>query len=254
MSYVSGKPLVAGKVAQASITASGAASDALATPDQPPGVPLPGLTGAVNRVTIEFELFSGADRQLMGAGRHLYVADDAGNYGVTINPLLKAEDPAPAATWLVSISGTISMQGLSPILFRVRGALSERLVALDGGGRPSTLPSRPRNARMPDGLLDRQSLLYQFMVQPPELTGGELWLSDGVSHGLYTYRLAGIESFNIPSRGGVSTIKLVLSTRDSPEIVELWLIPDLHYLPAKVRYTDRQGMVTEQVVISLDFS
>ncbi|MBL8416031.1 MAG: hypothetical protein JNM42_16495, partial [Propionivibrio sp.] len=49
-------------------------------------------------------------------------------------------------------------------------------------------------------------------------------------------------------------IKLVLSTSDSPEIIELWLVPDLHYLPAKVRHIDRQGVVTEQVVTSLDFS
>lgn len=223
--------------------------------DQSPGVPLPGLTGQVKRVAMEFEIYSGADRQLMGSGQHLYVSDNGGNYGVSIKQVLKDGDPAQGQPWQLEISGTIGRQGLNPMLFQIQGSVSERLMALkEVTENSTTLSSKGRSGRMPDGLLDRQSLLYQFMLQPPALTGGKLWLSDGATHRLYTYRLAGIESFIIPSLGGVRTIKLVLSTSDSPEIVELWLVPDLHYLPAKVRHTDRQGAVTEQVVISLDFS
>ena len=223
--------------------------------DRSPGVPLPGLTGQVKRVAIDFEIYSGANRQLTGSGQHRYVSDIGGNYGVSIKQVLKDGDPAQGQPWQLEISGTIGRQGLNPILFQIQGAVSERLMALkEVPEKSSALPPMGRSGRMPDGLLDRQSLLYQFMLQPPALTGGKLWLSDGATHRLYTYRLAGIESFIIPSLGGVRTIKLVFSTSDSPEIVELWLVPDLHYLPAKVRHTDRQGVVTEQLVTSLDFS
>jgi hypothetical protein len=223
--------------------------------DRSPGVPLPGLTGQVKRVAIDFEIYSGADRQLMGSGQHRYVSENGGNYGLSIKQVLKDGEPAQGQPWQLEISGTIGRQGLNPILFQIQGSLSERLMALkEVPENSSTLDPKGRSGRMPDGLLDRQSLLYQFMLQPPALTGGKLWLSDGATHRLYTYRLAGIESFIIPSLGGVRTIKLVLSTSDSPEIIELWLVPDLHYLPAKVRHIDRQGVVTEQVVISLDFS
>jgi hypothetical protein len=136
----------------------------------------------------------------------------------------------------------------------MRGAVSERLMALKEVPEASpALPAKARSGRIPDGILDRQSLLYQFMQQPPLLGGGKLWLTDGVTHRLYSYHLAGAESFTIPGLGGVRTIKLVLSTPDSAEIIELWLVPDLHYLPAKLRHTDRNGVVTEQVVTSLDF-
>ncbi|MBL8412812.1 MAG: DUF3108 domain-containing protein, partial [Propionivibrio sp.] len=220
--------------------------------DQSPGVPLPGLTGQVKQVTIEFEIYSGADRQLMGSGQHRYVSDDGRNYGVSIKQLLNDGDPVQVQPWQMEISGTIGRLGLNPILFQIQGAVPERLMAIkEVTENLSALPAKGRSGRMPDGLLDRQSLLYQFMLQPPILTGGKLWLSDGATHRVYTYRLGGIETFIIPSLGGVRTIKLVLSTSDSPEIIELWLVPDLHYLPAKVRHIDRQGVVTEQVVTSL---
>ncbi|MBK7423645.1 MAG: DUF3108 domain-containing protein [Propionivibrio sp.] len=247
------KPSEAKPAAPASVQTS--SPPAKESADQSPGVPLPGLTGQVKRVAIDFEIYSGADRQLTGSGQHRYVSDIGGNYGVSIKQVLKDGDPAQGQPWQLEISGTIGRQGLNPILFQIQGAVSERLMALkEVPENSSALPPKGRSGRMPDGLLDRQSLLYQFMLQPPALTGGKLWLSDGATHRLYTYRLAGIESFIIPSLGGVRTIKLVFSTSDSPEIVELWLVPDLHYLPAKVRHIDRQGVITEQVVISLDFS
>jgi hypothetical protein len=105
---------------------------------------------------------------------------------------------------------------------------------------------------MPDGILDRQSLLYQFMLVPPSNSGGKLWLSDGVKNALYSYSIAGYETLAVPPIGNVQVLKLVFSTAGSAEIIELWLIPDKRYLPAKMRHTDRLGVITEQVVMSLD--
>lgn len=217
---------------------------------QPTGVPRPGLAGPVRRADIEFEIFSGADRQMVGRGRHLYASENGENFGVSIKQSAKE----PGATWQLDISGEITKQGLSPLVFEMRGGVPERLLALkEVPVLESVLPEKIRKGRMPDGILDRQSLLYQFMLKPPTLSGGDLWLTDGVRHALYSYRIAGLESLIIPSIGNVATVKLVLSTSDSSETIELWLVADLHYLPAKVRHTDKQGEVTEQVVISLDY-
>jgi len=222
--------------------------------DQTPGIPLPGLIGPVQRVAIEFEIFSGADRQLMGTARQLYVSDSSEHYGLSIEQTLRADNAAGAEPWQLEISGTVTRQGLSPTLFKMRGGVPERLMALkEVPENSSETPIKPRSGRIPDGILDRQSLLYQFMQQPPLLGGGKLWLTDGATHRLYNYRLAGIDSFVIPSLGGVRTLKVVLSSGESPETIELWLIPDLHYLPAKLRHTDRNGVITEQLVTSLEF-
>ena len=232
-------PVVAGKEA--------------ATAEPAAGIPLPGLTGAVKRVEIEFEIYSGLDRTLIGTSRQLYVAENGDYYGLSTRSQVKGDESAPGEPWQLDVSGRINRQGLSPSRFEVQGAMSERLMALKDVAAPSALPAKARNIRMRDGILDRQSLLYQFMLQPPALTGGQLWLTDGSSYGLYTYRVAGFDSLPLTALGGVRAIKLVLSSSDSADSIELWLVPDMHYLPVKVRHTDRQGRVTEQVAISLDF-
>jgi hypothetical protein len=92
------------------------------------------------------------------------------------------------------------------------------------------------------------------MLVPPSNSGGKLWLTDGVKNALYSYSIEGYESLAIPSLGAVQVMKLVFSTAGSSETIELWLIPDKRYLPAKMRHTDRLGVVTEQVVVSLDLN
>ena len=101
-------------------------------------------------------------------------------------------------------------------------------------GNPSSLPDKARSGRTSDGILDRQRL-HQFTPVPPADGGGKLWLADGTSYGLFTYRVAGYEILSIASIGEVRTMKLVLSSNDSAETIELWLIPDRRFLPATMR-------------------
>ncbi len=219
---------------------------------QPAGLPRSGPAGAARRVEIEFETFSGADRQPIGRGRHLYLSSDDGSFGVSIKQV-PGPDEAQDASWELEIAGRIDRQGLSPLRFKMQGALPERFISLkEAAGAPASLPGRTRSGRMPDGILDRQSLLYQFMLVPPSNSGGKLWLSDGVKNALYSYSIAGYETLAVPPIGNVQVLKLVFSTAGSAEIIELWLIPDKRYLPAKMRHTDQRGLVTEQVVVSLD--
>jgi hypothetical protein len=240
---------------QAAVPRSGASASTPAedSSTQPAGLPRAGPAGVAARVEIGFEIYSGADRQLTGKGRHLYTSHDNEHFGVSIRQTFKADEAVPETPWQLEISGRITRQGLSPLAFQVQGALSERLLALAGAsGNPLSDAGRMRSGRMPDGILDRQSLLYQFMMMPPSLSGGKFWLSDGTTYSQYAYRVSGFDALAIPGIGSVQTMKLVFSTADSPEIIELWLIPDKRYLPARVRHTDRLGVITEQVVVSLD--
>ncbi|PKO92914.1 MAG: hypothetical protein CVU16_06090 [Betaproteobacteria bacterium HGW-Betaproteobacteria-10] len=213
-----------------------------------------GPNGPARQVDIEFEITSGKARQLLGKGYHHYVSADGDYFGLTVSPMLEAGESTPNSAWQLNISGRINRNGLSPQIFEMKGALPERLMAL------RTLPEvvvssteTMRSGRMPDGILDRQTLLYQFMHKPPESSGGKLWLTDGATYVLYTYRVEAWELLHIASIGEVRTMKLVLSTTESSEIFELWLIPHLGYLPAKVRHIDERGVETEQLVVGLSF-
>lgn len=220
----------------------------------PPSNPSMALAGPPKLVTIEFEILSGVDRKLVGSGQHRYVSESGGSYGISITQQLNTDLPGQDEAWQVEVSGRVTRQGLSPDLFEVRGNLPERLMTLkEVSEKPLAVPGKTRRGRMPDGILDRQSLLYQFMRLPPLEGGGTLWLTDGTRHGLYTYRIAESDFLFIASLGVMRTSKVVLSTSGSAEIIELWLLPDLHYLPAKIRHVDERGVITEQMVSSISF-
>jgi hypothetical protein len=217
------------------------------------GVLQSGSRTAPTEVVIEFQFSSGSEK-IVGVGRHHYVSADGESYGVSVTQKPGSEANISELPWQLDISGRITRQGLSPILFQMRGIVPERLMSLKE--LPERLPQsvhQARSGRMPDGILDRQSLLYHFMFSPPTPAGGGVLLTDGAGYALYQYRVAEPEVIRIESVGDLRASKLVLTTIDSPEFIELWLIPEMHHLPVKVRHTDRRGIVTEQVAISLNY-
>jgi hypothetical protein len=238
---------LSGQQLPADVTASMAAKALSGKPAA--GVPIIGRTEPVRRVAIEFEIFSGANRQIIAEARHRYVSENAEYYGVSIEQTGNADKPSR-----IEISGRVTPQGLSPLLYEIQGTLPERLMALQGTtGVSSASAADVRKGRFRDGLLDRQSMLYQFMIRPPDLVGGQMWLTDGRVSELYTYRWAGFETLVIAAFGEVRALKLLLSAAQSGDDIELWLLPELHYLPVKVRYSDKQGSLIEQMAVSLEY-
>lgn len=220
----------------------------------PSGIPVPVILSTLQHVEIDFEIFSGASSEFVGKARHQYVSDKGEHFGVSVEQIPDAS--YSRESWKLEVSGRISGDGkLSPELFSVRGETSERLMALKDSLPASSrsLPSNLRQGRIRDGILDRQSLLYYFMFRPPDLSGGQMWLTDGANLELYTYRVAGIEGVSLKSLGAFQTVKLIFSTDKSSEIIEIWLAPDAHYLPLRVRHTDKKGTITEQFAVSLTF-
>ncbi len=235
---------------------------AMAKIEIPRGLPFSGQAEALRRVETGFETYSGAERKLVGSGRQIYVSDKDENYGISTQQSQQSQPSGPAdargaaqgtAHWRLEISGRITRDGLSPLLYDTQGDLAERLVALQGGAPSAAPASASRKGRFRDGLLDRQSLLYQFMLRPPNPLGGELWLTDGARNEVYEYRFGGLETLSIAALGELRSVRLVLSGRESGETIELWLVPELRYLAVRARYTDRTGAVIEQVATSLEY-
>lgn len=239
------------KASEASEAAVGSAPKA----ELPPGLLQSGPKGPAKQVDIEFEIISGKNRDVIGKGSQHYVSPDGDYFGLTVRQMSESGQSDEIAGWELNISGRINRNGLSPQVFEMKGALPERLIALRAIPDSALPPNseKPRSGRMPDGILDRQTLLYQFMHKPPEAGGGKLWLTDGAIHGVYNYRVAGSEVLRIPSLGEIRTVKLVVTALETSEVLELWLVPNLSYLPAKVRHIDERGVETEQLVVGLRF-
>ncbi len=220
--------------------------------EQSIGLPLPGMSDRISRAAISFDVFSGADRRLIASGQHLYVADRDDNFGISIKE--QPDSAGEKGPWHIEISGKIGNQGLAPFLYESLGDVAQRLMTIRAGAEEGIASTAAKQKwRMPDGIIDRQSLLYYFTFKPPELTGGKVLLSDGVSYAQFSYRIDGTESFSLAALGEVHSVKLAFTTSDSSETIVLWLAPTLHYLPVKARYVDRQGQITEQTATAVDF-
>lgn len=213
----------------------------------------PGPLVPPSRVEIGFEFFSGKERQSVGKGVQLYQSDSAGKFVLTVRDKTEQAD-AGASLWSLAITGRVLKSGLLPISYQTQGVLAARLIALNNRTeKESSTSAGGRSGRMPDGIADRQSFLYQFMFQPPTLPVGRMMISSGESYSMYSYFLAGAETFSIPEFGDVRAIMLRFSSDERRDSIDLWLAPTLHYLPVKVRYTDEDGQVLEQQAVSLGF-
>ena len=216
---------------------------------QPFGLPTSAMTGRVSRVKMQFALGRGEAGEVPEYGVHELSLGTPDNFGVRNQYTLRVSEAGKpqGEGWLLAIGGQLSTDTLMPWRYAFRGPLPDTLRAVasppgetSGGGV------------MPDGLLDRQSLLYHFSLTPPNPAGGMMTISDGHDYQRFAYRLNGAESMTVEGLGEVKAI--IVELKSASEIIRLWLLPDLLYLPVKAQFADEKGEIREQKAVSLDFS
>lgn len=225
---------------------------------QAPGIPFPGVTSHVTHAEIEFKLLSGEESNTVGVIRHDFSTNSTqvgDSYTLNVVKVPENGEENQSDEWRLRVSGRANEKGLSARGYDLQGGFAARLFSLrEVGAAQEKSQVGDRRGSTPDGILDRQSLLYHFSRQPPSFNGGGVWLADSVTHGYYRYRVVGFEQQQIAAQGSVRTLRLHLSETETGEFIELWLAPDMNYLPVRVRHVDRKGVVTEQIAISLSFN
>lgn len=131
----------------------------------------------------------------------------------------------------------------------------------DWEGRRVTFSARPHERPLADGVQDRISFQFQLMLlgqaQPERFrAGGQTVLlmasRDDVSS--YRFRSTG-PAMTATGIGELDTVHIERIADDATDArVEVWLAPSLGWLPAKLRFTDRYGRVTESVLESMPAS
>lgn len=211
-----------------------------------PRVSAMGGGAGFSRVEIEFDVqrdVQHGQEKSVGQGRYLYVADGY-QYGVSVVDGVNTEPG-----WRVESSGIVTPQGLSPQLIEISGEYGEQLIALSGSSTRNQEGSIRR--RMRDGLLDRQSLVFYFSLQPPSPKGGELLLSDGRAYKKYRYSISGREEVHVPLIGVLKATRIQLRPDAGNELIELWLVPEIGNLPVRMRFRDEHGVEVVQAVTKL---
>lgn len=217
-------------------------------PDDLPVTPPP------KKVTIEYDLNSGADTTLIGKTILRYEATSDGHY-----KLSNITDPKGLAAlflkqWVQVSEGLVSDKGLQPNDFTYQfgdNPNKTRHAHFDWQARQLTMEAGKNTHTEPlvDGTQDMQSFMLQFMFVPP-LTQMDIHISNGKKVGLIHYSFEGEEALNT-KLGAIDTLHISKSRGDSEEKTELWLAPDYHHLPVKIRKTEKDGKVYEQTVTRL---
>lgn len=152
--------------------------------------------------------------------------------------------------------GTLRAFGLAPDRYtETRARRSAASANFDWDGRRVTFSRQPHERALVDGLQDRLSFQIQLMLlgqaQPQRFREGALTVMlmagrDDVA--LYRFRSAGSDATDtgVGRLDAVRIERIVEHERD-PRI-EVWMVPELRWLPVRLRFTDRLGRVTESVL------
>ena len=158
--------------------------------------------------------------------------------------------------------GSLRAFGLAPDRYvetRVRrGAVAANF---DWEGRRVTFSARPHERPLPDGVQDRISFQFQLMLigqaQPDAFREGRstvLLMAGRDDVSTYRFRSAG-PATTTTGAGELKTVKIERIAADHSDArIEVWLAPSLGWLPARLRFTDRYGRVTESVLESMPTS
>jgi hypothetical protein len=152
--------------------------------------------------------------------------------------------------------GKITATGLQPESFSMQRGSAEkrdaasfdwesRVLRLDSEGRQST-------AKLVPGVLDLLSFTYQFAFFLPETGDMRIDLTNGRKLDSYRYRIVAEEKLETPL-GLLNTVHLSKLRNPGEEGTEIWLGMDYHYLPVKIRQTDKKGESAEQVITEIRY-
>jgi len=219
------------------------------------GVAATGRSAGFQHVEMAFEMHSGNGRSSTTTGRAVYSASDA-HYGIAVQLAPAGAAVVQDGPVSLSVSGVITPRGLSPEVFEVHGQAASNMLLLKKRVDPAGEGQlEGRAGRFRDGLLDRQSLIFHFSLQPPDPGGGKVLLSDGKAYVAFSYRVEPGGQETLPPLGEIRVTRVTLQPEKadtrSGERIELYLVPEMGYLPIRVREIDEAGNVTEQRVTSL---
>ena len=202
-------------------------------------------------IETEFDVFQGESKNAVGTARITFNIDKSASY--TINSTIEAQGfTALFFQNLVQESqGLVSEHGLKPNYYSYRYGNKKSQTATfdwDNGTLTMRTEKGEKLAKLETGTQDLLSFMYQFMFTPP-LEINAMNITNGKTLRNYNYRLVGEEV--IESKLGALNAIHLIKTSTSEEKTELWLAKDYNNLPIKIRKTEKNGSVLEQLVIKI---
>jgi len=208
------------------------------------------------RVEAEFEVKRSSDATAAGLSKVSFHVDKDKRYTITSHTEAKGLVSLFFSTLQQKSEGSITDAGLRPEFYTYQyGNNSKKLQTANFDWEKSVLTLRnakgEKQLPLANGTQDFLSFMYQFMFVPP-LNNLQISMTNGKKLGTYHYSFEG-EAVISSKFGELNTIHL-LKNSDDEEKTEIWLATDYQYLPVKIRKTEKDGTVIEQLVSKLSTS
>lgn len=152
--------------------------------------------------------------------------------------------------------GQIVASGLRPLQYQEqRNGKLKRKVEFDWIKKQATLfdGKETEVVPLPDNTWDNTSFGYNFAFAPPTESEMVVNLTDGRRINDYRYAILGREKIDT-DLGKMETVhvKKVLNPGDKRSF-EVWLAVEQHYMPVRIRYTEKDGASFDSVVTEIQF-
>ncbi len=232
-----------------------AASEPLPVAPTMPAVPEPVAVESYPplKLTVNYSLFKGKNGIKIGKIVHTW---DIKNGQYVIASVVEAAGLARFLTseMIVQTSqGRITANGLEPESYwEQRGQKADRTYYATFDYTNKTLTygrvTEATTVPLPPGTQDQLSFIYQFGLKAPFSGTLQFSMTSGRKLGIYNTEVVG-EALIKTGLGELRALHLrKVRKESSDDDVEVWLAVDHQYLPAKVRITNSDGDVLEQVV------
>src|SRR5450830_372369 len=202
---------------------------------------------------MEYEVFRGIGGMKIGITQLSFKSDADGNYQLRSETEAKGLAALILSDNLVQVSvGKLTDRGLQPAEFSYEFAHKSRQAKFDWQSALLTQQSNQEQTTvpLPAGTQDILSFMFQFMFVPP-LKEMELNITNGRKLNHYSYAFEGEETIN--SKLGDIRALHISRTGQADAKDDLWLAldklsTDTEYLPIKIRKTEKDGSVIEQIL------
>ena len=191
----------------------------------------------------------------IGEGHDVFESD-----GRTYKIVSESNTAGLAAIYRFSIRreshGLVVASGLRPLQYQeLRNGKLKRKVDFDWTAKQATLfdGKNTEVATLPENTWDNTSFGYNFAFVPPTDSEMVVNLTDGRRINDYRYAILGREKIDT-DLGKMETVhvKKVLNPGDKRSF-EVWLAVEQHYMPVRIRYTEKDGASFDSVVTEIQF-
>jgi hypothetical protein len=153
-------------------------------------------------------------------------------------------------------TGSVTARGLRPDSYEeTRNGKPKRSVRFDWEKKQADLEDgeRKQTVPLPENTWDNTSFGYNFAFGRPDSPDMQLYLTDGRRVQSYRYAIVGKVKLET-DLGPMETVHVQkVLEGDDKRAFDVWLATQYHYLPVRIRYTEKDGTTFDSVATQINF-